>query len=64
MLSDSYVDVYLQLDDDGRKICRRGRVAWTRMIEPGKYYNGLHIEDEPLDTIDLVLRTIKSQRNY
>ncbi|MCX5710300.1 MAG: PilZ domain-containing protein [Candidatus Omnitrophica bacterium] len=64
MLSDSYVDVYLQLFDDGRKIHRRGRVAWTRMIEPGKYYNGVQIEDEPLDSIDLVLRTIKSQRNY
>jgi len=64
MLQGSFVDVYLRLKDDGRKIHRRGKVAWSRLIELGKYYNGIQIEDEPLNSIDLVLRTIKSQRNY
>jgi hypothetical protein len=64
MLADSCVDVYLRLRDDDRRIHRRGRVAWSRMIEPGKFYNGIRLDDEHLNSIDLVLRTIKSQRNY
>jgi hypothetical protein len=64
MLQDSSVDVYLRLKDDSRRIHRRGRVAWSKMIEQGKYYNGIRLDDEHLNSIDLVLRTIKSQRNY
>lgn len=64
LLQGSSVDIYLRVKDDERKMHRQGRVAWSRIIEPGKYYNGIHIEDAPLDSIDLVLRTIKSQRNY
>jgi len=58
------IDVVLRIKDDPEEIHRHGKVVWCKLIRPGEYHSGVHLEDENLNSIDLVLRTIKAQRHY
>ncbi|MFA5276373.1 MAG: PilZ domain-containing protein [Candidatus Omnitrophota bacterium] len=63
LLPGTDVDVVLRIRDNGEEIRRHGKVAWCRIVEPEEYRTGIHL-DSNLRPIELVLRTIKAQRNY
>ncbi|MGA2775852.1 MAG: PilZ domain-containing protein [Candidatus Omnitrophota bacterium] len=58
------IDVVLRIRDNGEEIRRHGKVVWCRIVKPEEYRAGIHLEDSNLKPIELVLRTIKAQRNY
>jgi len=60
--SGSNLDMRLQMMDNNERICIRGKVIWSSMIDPGKYRIGIKLEDSRLKPIPLVLRTIMALR--
>jgi len=64
LLPGTDIDVVLRIKDNPEEIRRHGKVVWCKIIIPGEYHCGIYLEDDNLNSIDLVLRTIKAQRNY
>jgi len=60
-----HLDLSLQMLDDKNDICKKGRVVWSSKLESGKYRIGISLEDQKLEAVPIVLRTIMSRRiNY
>ena len=64
LLPGTDIDVVLRIKGNPEEIRRHGKVVWCKIVKPGEYHSGIHLEDKDLNSIDLVLRTIKAQRNY
>ena len=64
LLPGTDIDVVLRISGNPEEIRRHGKVVWCKIVKPGEYHSGIHLEDKDLNSIDLVLRTIKAQRNY
>ena len=60
----SCIEIALRISGNPEEIRRHGKVVWCKIVKPGEYHSGIHLEDKYLNSIDLVLRTIKAQRNY
>lgn len=56
------LDMRIQMMDNNEKICLKGKVIWSCMIDSGKYKIGVKLEEPKLKPIPLVLRTIMAQR--
>ncbi|MDD2751560.1 MAG: PilZ domain-containing protein [Candidatus Omnitrophica bacterium] len=60
-----HLNLSLQMLDDKNDICKQGKVVWSSKLESGKYRIGISLEDQKLEAIPIVLRTIMSRRtNY
>lgn len=62
--SGSNLDMRIQMVDNNEKICVKGKVVWSSMINSGKYKIGIELEEPKLKPISLVLRTIMAQRKH
>ena len=58
------LDICLWMTDNGEQINRRGKVIWSDSFDYYKYKSGVQLEEPKLKPIELVLRTIKTQRKY
>lgn len=56
------LNVFLQMLDDGKKIFRKGTVIWWNLLENGKFRLGVKVEEEKIEAIPIVLRTIMAKR--
>jgi len=59
-----YLDICLQMVDNGEQIYRRGKIIWLSATDTNKCKIGIKLEEPKIKSISIVLRTIKSQRNY
>ncbi len=59
-----YIDINLNMPDNGEKISHKGRVIWSKKIYPLKYRAGVKLEEPKIKPIPLVLRIINHKRNY
>ena len=57
-------DICLKMLDNGEEFRIKGKCIWSKAIESGKYIVGFKLEQSKLNSIPLVLRTIKAQRKY
>ena len=57
-----HLDLSLQMLDDKNDITKKGKVVWSSKLESGKYRIGISLEDQKLEAIPIVLRTIMSRR--
>jgi hypothetical protein len=59
-----YIDINLNMPDNGEKISHKGKVVWSKKIYPLKYRAGLKLEEPKIKPISLVLRIINYQKKY
>jgi len=58
------LDICIHMLDNGEKIYRKGKVVWSNEIDSGSYRIGIRLEEQKLDPVPLVLRTIMAQKDY
>jgi len=54
----TYLEIWLQIPDNGKPLHTKGRVVWSKMLEPNRYRVGICLERIDLMGVSRVLRTI------
>ena len=52
------LEIWLHIPDKGEPLYTRGRVVWSKMVEPNRYKVGIGLEKVDLMGMSRVLRTI------
>lgn len=58
---DAFLDLWLNMPDNGQQIHIKGEVVWSRRIEHNNYRVGVDLKDSTLEVISIVLRIIQSK---
>ena len=58
------LDLNLQMPDNAEKINRKAKVVWIAVLDSKTNRVGIKLEEQKLNPIALVLRTINYQRKY
>jgi len=59
LATDTPLDIWLQMPDNGEQIYIKGKVVWSNMIEHDKYRVGVNLENTELNPILLALKAIQ-----
>jgi hypothetical protein len=56
-----YLDVYLQVTNNGEWIYRKGKVVWSEPVLYSKYKFGIQLEEPKIKPISIILKILKSK---
>ena len=62
LLPGTWLNLCLQMPDNGEKISRKAKVIWSNLMSANSYRVGIKLEESNLKPIPLVLRAINHQR--
>ncbi|MBI5145073.1 MAG: PilZ domain-containing protein, partial [Candidatus Omnitrophica bacterium] len=55
----TYLEIWLEMPDNGEQIYTKGKVVWTKQLETNQYRVGINLEGFNLKPIPIVLRIIQ-----
>ena len=58
----TYLDIYLNMVDNGEKIIKKAKVVWSKFFDLNICHCGLVLENEKIDPIPIVLKTLISRK--
>lgn len=61
LAADTVLDIWLQVPDDNEQIHTKGKVVWSKTLEPKHSRAGVSLENTVLNPVSLVLKTIQAQ---
>lgn len=60
LAADTVLDIWLQIPDDNEQIHTKGKVVWSKTLEPKHSRAGVSLENTVLNPVSLALKTIQA----